>query len=63
MEDNIQWEVRQLHNHRSGGTSGMRDNHIKGWLLEAWKDETAVVKTAVMEGTSLLIGGTGGENT
>ena len=36
-EDKIEWEVKQLRNHRSWGTSCMQAEHIKGWLEEAQK--------------------------
>ena len=39
VEDEIYWAVKQLRNHRSGGTSGMRAEHIKGWLVEARERE------------------------
>ena len=38
-EDNIEWAVTQLHNHRSGGTSGMRAEHLKVWIAAARKKE------------------------
>ena len=31
-EDEIQVAVEQLRRNRSGGPSGMRDEHLKGWL-------------------------------
>ena len=34
-EDEIEWAVKLIRNHCSGGTSGMRAEHIKGWLAEA----------------------------
>ena len=34
-EDEVKWEVKGLHNHCFGGVSGMRAEHIKGWLAEA----------------------------
>ena len=37
MEDDIEWAVKRLQNHRSGGPSGMRAGHLKGWLLAARK--------------------------
>ena len=30
MEDEIEWAVKQLQNHHSGGASGMRAKHLKG---------------------------------
>ena len=44
-EDKIKWEVKCLHNHRSGGPTGMRAKHLKRWLAatrNAAKDETTV---------------------
>ena len=32
-EDEIEWAVNPLQNHRSGGPSGMRDEHLKEWLV------------------------------
>ena len=39
MEDNIKWVVWRLSNNRSGGTSGMRVEHIKEWLEDVRKAE------------------------
>ena len=39
MEDNIEWEVTQLRNHRSGGASGMRAEHLKRWMATARKSD------------------------
>ena len=44
MEDEIGWAVKRLHNHCSGGTLGMRAEHLKGWLAAArkkYKEEAA----------------------
>ena len=38
-EDKIEWAVKRLQNHRSRGTSGMRNKHLKGWLEDARKKE------------------------
>ena len=38
-EDEIEWAVMRLRNHRSGGPSGMRAEHLKRWLATAQKDE------------------------
>ena len=38
-EYNIEWAVKQIRNHCSGGTSRMRAKHIKGWMVEASKKE------------------------
>ena len=43
MEDKINWAVKRLHNHRYGGLSEMRAEHLKMWLAAAEKvakDET-----------------------
>ena len=39
MEDEIEWAVTQLRNHRSGGPSGMRAEHLKRWLVTARNSE------------------------
>ena len=42
-EENIEWAVKRLRNHRSGGPSGMRAEHLKRLLeaaRKAAKDET-----------------------
>ena len=36
-EENIEWAVTRLCNHRSGGPSGMWAEHLKRWLAEARK--------------------------
>ena len=36
-EDKIEWAVKCLRNHRSGGPSGMQDKHLKRWLAAARK--------------------------
>ena len=38
-EDDIEWAVKRLRNHRYGGPSGMRSEHLKGWLAAAKKKE------------------------
>ena len=35
MEDKITDAVKKLRRNRSGGPSGMRAEHLKGWLAEA----------------------------
>ena len=43
-EDEIQWAVKRLRNHRSRGPPGMRAEHLKRWLAaarKAAKEETA----------------------
>ena len=38
-EDDIEWAVKRLQNHRSGGPFGMRDKHLKGWIAAAKRKE------------------------
>ena len=38
-EEEIEWTVKRLQNHRSGGPLGMRDDYLKGWLAAASKKE------------------------
>ena len=40
-EDEIEWAVTRLCNHRSRGPSGMRSEHLKRWLATAQKVEEA----------------------
>ena len=43
-EDEIEWAVKGLQNHCSGGPSGIRAEHLKRWLAaarKAAKEETA----------------------
>ena len=51
-EDELEWLVTQLCNHRSGGLSGMRAEHLKRWLATARKAKKAEteVTTIVREG-------------
>ena len=48
-EDEIEWAVKNLCDHRSGGPSGMQTEHLKKWLEAARKAEkdatTAGVET------------------
>ena len=39
IEDEIEWAVKHLRNHCSGGPSGMLDKNLKGWLAAARKNE------------------------
>ena len=39
MEENIKWVVWRLSNNRSRGTSGMRVEHLKGWMEDVRKAE------------------------
>ena len=53
-EDKIEWAVTCLQNHRSGGPSGMRDKHPKGWLAETRekkREEAATDQETPIEGT------------
>ena len=38
-EDYIEWAVARLHNHRSGGASGVRAEHLNRWLVTVRKSE------------------------
>ena len=44
MVENISWVVQQLKCHRSGGSSGMKAEHIQAWLEEATRDEIPAMK-------------------
>ena len=44
MVENISWVVQQLQCHRSGGSSGMKAEHIQAWLEEATRDEIPAMK-------------------
>ena len=59
-EDKIEWLVKRLINHRSGGPSGIRVGHLKGWLAESRKEEAAAEKATVSEGRVTVIRGPGG---
>ena len=51
-EDEIEWEMKRLQNHRSGGPSGMRTKHLKGWLVAAKRkkrEEAAAEKEHLTE--------------
>ena len=50
-EDKIEWAVKRLRNHRSGGPSGMQTNCMKRWLAAAKKAEKDVTITAGAETT------------
>ena len=48
-EDKIEWAVKRLRNHHSGGTLGMREEHVKRWLAmarKAEKEETEATTTS-----------------
>ena len=50
-EDRIEWSVRRLRSNRSGGPSGTRLEHLRGWLRETRKAEAAAeAATGEMEG-------------
>ena len=49
-EDKIEWAVKRLCNHRSGGRSGMQAEHLKRWLEGARK--AAKEKTTTGEETT-----------
>ena len=53
--------MNHLRNHRYRGPSGMRAEHLKGWLSEARKEEAAAAKEKEAEGALASIGGTGGK--
>ena len=38
-EVEIEWAVKRLRNNRSGGASGMRAEHLKGWSVAARNKE------------------------
>ena len=43
-EDEIEWSVWRLRNNHSGGPSGIRAEHLIGWLEETRKAEEAAKK-------------------
>ena len=43
-EDEIEDAVKKLRRNRSGGLSGMRDEHLKGWLAASNRRKLAVEK-------------------
>ena len=38
-EEKIDWAVQRLQNNHSEGPSGMREEHLKGWMEESRKAE------------------------
>ena len=38
-EGEVEWEVNRLRSNRSGGPLGMREEHIKGWLAAARRED------------------------
>ena len=41
----------------------MREENLKGWLAEAWKEKASAAKAEETEGTTTVLRGTGGEDT
>ena len=66
-EDKIEWALKRQKNHCSGGPSGMRAYHLKGWLAakkRKEKEEAAAKKENLMEErTAEGPDSTGGEET
>ena len=58
-DDKIEWAVKRLQNHRSGGPLGMRSEHLKGWLEALRKKEN---KEAEL-GEDMTDNNRGGEST
>ena len=50
-EDDIEWAVKRLRNHRSGGPSEMRAENMKRWLSAVRKAEKEATETAGAETT------------
>ena len=50
-EDDTEWAVIRLHNHRSGGATGIQAEHLKRWLAAAKKAEKDAAMTARAETT------------
>ena len=44
-DDKIEWAVKRLQNHRSGGPSGMQSEHLKGWLATSRKKDNKEAAT------------------
>ena len=59
-EDEIEWVVKRLRNQRSRGPSWMWAEHLKGWLVEARKEEAAEAKAEATDVGASLLGGVGG---
>ena len=58
MEDDIEWAVKRLRNHSSWGPSGMRADHVKGWLADARnkeKEEAAAAQKSAVERTVVVL--------
>ena len=54
-EDEIEWAVKRLSNHRSREPSEMRAEHLKGWLEEVRKKGSEAAKSAAAERTREMI--------
>ena len=52
-EEEIEWAVMRLRNHRSGGPSGMRAEHLKRWIAKARKAEKEKEKDEKEEATTM----------
>ena len=62
-EDNVEWAVNRIRKYQSRVPSGMREEHLKGWLVAARKEGAATAKATAAEGAVEVIGGPGGEET
>ena len=49
IEEEIEWAVRRLQGHRSGGPSRMRAEHLQEWLREHRAEESAKAKAKEAE--------------
>ena len=49
-EDKIEEAVNKLRRNRSGGLSGMRSEHLKGWLTASKRGKRAAEKGEKTEG-------------
>ena len=50
MEGEVEWVVRTLRGHRSGGPSWMRANHLQEWLQEHRVAEAVAEERGTKEG-------------
>ena len=55
-EDDIEWTVKQLQNHRFRGLSRMRDEHLKGWLAAARKKDKEEATAGEETADSIRVG-------
>ena len=51
-EDEIEWAVTRLRNHRSGGPTGRRAEHLKRWLATAQRAKKEKEKAETEESTA-----------